>query len=144
MSKDAFIEYVESLSGVIIPPEQRSSFSINRRQKPKYDEETIFNNPEIIQEITESLYEESTHSLIYMYHIMNNWHMPLMLAKILQMPTYLYDQFNMLPMSIKNKSIEPLMKILKKVLLDKAIKNCDLPNSLSYEDQTWEEYMNEH
>lgn len=108
----------------------------------KYDESTIFNNSDIVTEINDVFNESDVEELIRMYDILNKWHIPIKLVKILGIPIYLYDYFPMLPISIKTRTITPLMKMLKKTLIER-IKDyylTQLDVKLT-ESQTWEEYL---
>lgn len=106
--------------------------------KPAYDEATIFNDPYVVLALEMEFNGAGLKELVHMYSILNSWHIPLNLAKILGIPTYLYDSFAMLPMGIKSKTITPLMGMIKEAIVKKCVAEFEDEEIELSEPYTWE------
>lgn len=153
MVKRAHEEYIETLCGITITPEEDMLITVKlpktkkqeKRQSPVYDEDTIFNNEEVINKIKVFFESQTIIQLVNTYDSLNHWRMPRPIAEILGMPNYLYDQFDLFSVGIKSRSITPLMYIIKEEIIKKTVKQLKTQIAVSSEGQTWEEFIiNEH
>ena len=158
VSKTPYGKFIETNCGITMTPEREVVLKIKlppkkvetntattKQQRPAYDEETIFNNQDIVNRINEIFDSKSINQLVNLYEYLNNWHLPVIISEILGMPKYLYEQFDMLPVSVRNKTIGPLINLLKSAIVKKSVNEFKTQIAPRNEKQTWEEYTaNEH
>lgn len=80
----------------------------------KYNEKTIFDNIEVKRDIKDAVrpYITNREKLNIIKASLETYYLPEIFFDALPMPDYLKNNFNMLPDSVKEKTIRPILKII--------------------------------
>ncbi len=91
------------------------------REQIKYDEETVFSDPNMIHKIEREVDALSLSQLVVTAMLMKKGKLSSALMDIINMPDYLRKYFVNLPTGIKNRTIIPLTKIVYQAIGKKYV-----------------------
>lgn len=124
-------------------PEEPVEAECNNKSDENY---TIFHDDEIMKNLKSVIYRLTDEYLIKAYVELNAWKLPEYFTGIISLPTYVYDNFKSLPIKIRNKSITPIIQMVKDEIVQRNYERYleQLP-PFEYDNMksiyTWERYQ---
>lgn len=113
------------------------------------NEYTIFHDNSVIENLKDVIRKLTDESLIKAYAELNTWRLPNYFADVIALPTYVYDNFRSLPTAVRNKSITPIMNLVKdEIVRRKYGEYLDTLTAFEVDSiermYTWEDCKDEH
>lgn len=130
-------------------PEEGQEADIDTVAPDNQDDYTIFHDEKVVGLLKKTISEMRDKDLIAVYAQCNNWKLPAIFQDSLNMPFYIFDNFTSIPIEVRNKSIAPIIGLIKDEIVkrqyDQYINTLPLvsqkEHNISY---TWEKYNNEY